>query len=59
MDSSPPLTPEQRQELEALYRQTISAVRSLARLLGKPCPIVSKQDRRSAQPCSTPAHPDH
>lgn len=44
--TTPPLTPEQRKAFEELYRQQVSAVRSLARLLGKPCPIVEK-DRRA------------
>lgn len=35
-----------RRQLEELYRQQISAVRTLARLLGYPCPIVSRAERR-------------
>lgn len=48
----PPLTPEQRKTFEELYRQQVSAVRSLARLLGKPCPIVDKEERRRAEPAA-------
>lgn len=42
-----PITSDQRQQLEELYRQQISAVRTLARLLGYPCPIASRQERRN------------
>jgi hypothetical protein len=42
-----PITPEQRRQLEELYRQQVSAVRTLARLLGYPCPIASRQERRN------------
>ena len=41
------LTPSERQEVEEAYRQAISLVRSLARLLGYPCPIASRQERRN------------
>lgn len=40
------MTPERRQ-LEELYRQQISAVRTLARLLGYPCPIATRAERRT------------
>lgn len=40
------ITPEQRRQLEELYRQQISAVRTLAHLLGYPCPIASRAERR-------------
>lgn len=50
----PALTPEERRQLEELYRQQVSAVRSLARILGLPCPIVSREERRQAAP-ETPA----
>ena len=43
-----PITPEQRRELEAIYRQQIGAVRALARLLGYPCPIASRAERHAA-----------
>lgn len=43
-----PIAPEQRRQLEELYRQQISAVRTLAYLLGYPCPIASRQERRAA-----------
>lgn len=45
-----PITPEQRRQLEELYRQQISAVRTLAYLLGYPCPIANRAERR-ALPC--------
>lgn len=41
------LTPSERQQAEEAYRQAISLVRSLARLLGYPCPIASRQERRN------------
>lgn len=40
------VSPERRQ-LEELYRQQISAVRTLAKLLGYPCPIVTRAERRT------------
>jgi hypothetical protein len=40
-----PITDTQRRQLEELYRQQISAVRTLARLLGYPCPIADRADR--------------
>lgn len=45
--TAPALTPEERRTLEELYRQQVSAVRTLARLLGYPCPILSREERRS------------
>lgn len=45
--SAQPITPEQRRELEAIYRQQIGAIRALARLLGYPCPISDRADRRT------------
>lgn len=33
-------------EMEALYRQLLSMVVLLARLLGKPCPVVTRDERR-------------
>lgn len=42
-----PITPEQRRQLEELYRQQISAVRTLALMLGYPCPIANRQERRN------------
>jgi hypothetical protein len=45
---NPSIAPEQRKQLEELYRQQISAVRTLARLLGYPCPIASRTERRAA-----------
>ena len=41
------ITPEQRRELEDAYRQAISLVRSLARLLDHPCPIATRAERRN------------
>jgi hypothetical protein len=41
------ITPEQRRELEAIYRQQIGAIKALARLLGYPCPIASRAERRT------------
>lgn len=41
------LTTAERQQAEEAYRQAIGLVRSLARLLGYPCPIVSRQERRN------------
>lgn len=43
---SQPITPEQRRQLEELYRQQVSAVRTLAKMLGYPCPIASREERR-------------
>ncbi len=42
-----PITPQQRRELEASYRQAVSLARSLARLLGYPCPIADRAERRT------------
>jgi len=36
-----------RQELEQLYCLLISTIVLLARVLGKPCPVVTRQERRS------------
>lgn len=38
-----------RAELESLYAQAISFVVLLARLLGKPCPIQTRAERRDAR----------
>lgn len=38
------MTDEERREFEALYRQQISSVRTLARLLGYPCPLKSSRE---------------
>jgi hypothetical protein len=45
--AQPTTTTDQRRQLEELYRQQISAVRTLARLLGYPCPIASRHERRA------------
>jgi len=42
-----PLTDTERKELEDAYRQAIGTVRALARALGKPCPIPTREERRS------------
>lgn len=42
-----PITAAQRRQLEELYRQQVSAVRTLARMLGYPCPIASRAERRN------------
>jgi len=44
----PILTAEERKNLEDAYRQAIGTVRALARALGKPCPIVSREERRES-----------
>jgi len=36
-----------REELEALYRSLLSVVMLLARLLGYPCPVITREERRS------------
>lgn len=40
------LTPEERRQLEELYRQQVSAVRTLAKLLGYECPIRTREEKR-------------
>lgn len=47
MTALQPIVTEERKQLEELYRQQISAVRTLARLLGYPCPIASREERRT------------
>lgn len=47
MPDDRPLTPDERRQLEELYRQQISAVRSLARILGLPCPLKDRDERRA------------
>jgi len=42
------ITADQRRELEAIYRQQVGAIKALARLLGYPCPIASREERRAA-----------
>lgn len=42
------LSEEERKELETIYRQHIGAIRSLARLLGYPCPIAERDKRPRA-----------
>lgn len=43
----PCFTAEQRRDLEAAYRQQIGSIKALARLLGYPCPIASRAERRT------------
>lgn len=43
--TAPTITTDQRKQLEELYRQQISAVRTLARMLGYPCPIAPRAER--------------
>lgn len=38
-----------RLALEALYSVLLSAVVQLARVLGKPCPVVTRSERRQAR----------
>lgn len=41
------LDPATRIALEGLYSVLLSAITLLARVLGKPCPVVTRQERRS------------
>lgn len=41
------MDPTTRAALEALYSILLSAVVQLARVLGKPCPVVTRSERRS------------
>lgn len=43
----PRFTAAERRELEASYRQAISLARSLAKVLGYPCPIADRAERRT------------
>jgi len=36
----------ERQQLELLYRRLIAVVITLAQILGYPCPIVTRDERR-------------
>lgn len=38
-----------RMALEALYSILLSAVVQLARVLGKPCPVVTRNERRQSR----------
>jgi IS30 family transposase len=40
------LTAEQRADLEALLRNQIACVRATCRLLGRPAPLISRDDQR-------------
>lgn len=41
------MDPATRMALEGLYSVLLSAVVQLARVLGKPCPVQTRADRRS------------
>ena len=43
------LDPATRTTLEVLYRILLSAVVELARVLGKPCPVVTRAERRQTR----------
>jgi hypothetical protein len=43
------MDPSTRVALEALYSILLSAVVQLARVLGKPCPVVTREERRQAR----------
>lgn len=43
------LDPATKLVLEALYAALLSAVVQLARVLGKPCPVQSRAERRQAR----------
>lgn len=51
------MDPATRAALEGLYAALLSAVVLLARALGKPCPVVTREERRQAREsssCETP-----
>lgn len=50
MSSTPPLSPEQRAQMEQAYAQMLSAVVQMARVLGRPAPIVTRAERRLHPP---------
>ena len=58
--SDTPLQPipidQERRDLEDAYRQAIGTVRALARALGKPCPIVDREERRQQARQTLAAH---
>mgnify|MGYP001562924158 CR=1 FL=1 len=43
---APPIDPMTRMQMEQAYAQMLSAVVELARLLGKPCPVKGRDERR-------------
>lgn len=43
------MDPATRVALEALYSILLSAVVQLARVLGKPCPVVTREKRRQTR----------
>jgi hypothetical protein len=46
MTTKPQLAPEQRQQLETLLRHQIAAVKATCAILGRPAPILSREERR-------------
>ena len=47
---------QERQELEQLYSNLLSSVVRLARTLGKPCPVVTRAERRETRAPDTTQH---
>lgn len=47
MSEQPRFTAAERRDLEAAYRQQIGSIKALARLLGYPCPIADRAERRT------------
>lgn len=43
---TPPLSDAERAALEQTYAQLLSSITLLARLLGKPSPVVAREERR-------------
>lgn len=59
MSPAPHVPQPDRIEMERLYAQLLSAVVQLAQVLGKPCPIITRAERRQARvvetsSCETP-----
>ena len=50
MSTPLPLPDAERAALEQTYAQLLRSIVLLARLLGKPCPIVRRDDRRDLDP---------
>lgn len=44
--TKPTLTAEQRADLETLLRHQIACVRATCRLLGRPAPLISRDEQR-------------
>lgn len=53
--SQPALPPAERAQMEQAYAQMLSAVVQMARVLGKPCPIVTREERRAQTSGTMPA----